>query len=322
MNLKKILKTKLPYLFEVYCFIVMKLQIFKGKRLLKKDPERFVSELYEKGLHKKPDLAEPKTFNEKLNWLKLHWFDERALAAADKYEVRSFVEEKGLGHLLNEHYGAWENPADIDFDALPDRFVLKASHDSGHVIVVTDKSKLNKKLALFKMRWWLKNQYCFVSGEWPYFTHKPCIVCDRFLEDKQNDDLFDYKFFCFNGEPQYVFFCSDRKKKVKADFYDMDWNKMPFRWHYPNSDKIAARPQCFEEMKEYARTLSQDFHFVRVDFYEVDGTVYFGELTFFHGGGRGEFNPDEIDLQFGEQIRLPEKKDPWGYVFEQMGKKK
>lgn len=322
MNLKKILKTKLPYLFEIYCFFVMKWQSFCGKRMLQKDPERFVGDLYEKGLHKKADLENPKTFNEKLNWLKINWFDDRALSAADKFEVRQFVESKGLGHLLNELYGVWEDPADIDFDALPDHFVLKSSHDSGHLILVKDKAQLNKKLALFKMRWWLKNEYCFISGEWPYFTNKPYIVCERFLEDSRNDDLYDYKFFCFNGEPEYVFFCSDRKNSVKADFYDMDWKKQDFRWHYPNADMVAPRPQNFEKMKEYARTLAKDFPFVRVDFYEVDGKVYFGELTFFHGGGRGEFNPDETDTVFGEKITLPEKKDPWGYVFEQRGKKK
>ncbi|MBQ3086819.1 MAG: glycosyl transferase [Clostridia bacterium] len=322
MGLKKALKQRFPYLFEIYCFLIMRLQIIRGKRMLRRSPQMFAEQLYENAFGKKADLQEPKTFNEKLNWLKINWFDERGFLCANKYEVRKFVEEKGLGFLLNELYGYWEDVRAIDFSALPERYVLKSTHDSGHLMPVTDPSKLNERIARFRMKWWTSNDYCFIAGEWPYFTKKPGIVCERFIEDRTHGELYDYKFFCFNGEPQYVFFCSDRKNKVKADFYDMQWQKMPFRWHYENSDKTVEKPACFEEMKQYARTLSEDFPFVRVDFYEVDGKVYFGELTFFHGGGTGEFHPDEIDRLFGDKICLPQKNDPWKIVFERMEDKK
>lgn len=287
----------------------------RAKRRLLRNPQEYIRFLFRKHMGCEPNLENPQTLNEKLNWLKINWYDPKAPICSDKYLVRQYVEEKGLGHLLNELYAVWDNPDDIDLNALPEKFIMKTTHDSGRVAICTDKANFNLKAAQEMFRTSMKYDYCFISGEWPYHTKHPRIVCEKLLEDKKHGEIYDYKFYCFNGEPYCIFFGSDRKNHVKADYYDLDWNLMPFHWRYETSGKLHDRPECLKEMVEYARILAQGFPFVRVDFYEVEGKVIFGELTFFHGGGFGHYEPEEMDLKMGQMVKLPETKaDPWDVI--------
>lgn len=312
------IKKYFPSLYVKYEERVFKMTYRYHQKLLKKSPETLIKHVFIKNFNKEINLESPRTFNEKLNWLKLNWYDERARMCSDKYLVRDYVRKKGLGHLLNPLCGkeVYKNPDQIDLSELPERFILKATHDSGHNIICTDKNKINMKLAKKKMKWWLKIDYSVMSGEWAYKNNNPRIICEEYLEDKEKGELLDYKFFCFNGRPEMIFLASDRKNHAKSDFYDLNWNKLPFRWIYEPSGKIFKKPEMLQEMIKYAAILSEGFPFVRVDFYEIKGQVYFGELTFFHGGGCGWFKPESVDLELGEKIILPLKQNPWDKIRE------
>ena len=316
MGLGGVIKHISPALYKKIVAVLDHKRYLRNKRwAMGGHPEYIIRDMYKNVFGREPDLDAPITFNEKLQWLKLYWYDERATICSNKHLVRSYVEQKGLGDLLIPQYGVYNSPKEIDFTSLPDKFVLKPSHDSGHVILCTDKTAFDQIGAVKKLEKWLNVDYEFMSGEWPYSGLK-YIVCEKFLEDKKAGELLDYKFFCFSGEPYLCFFCSDRKNHVKSDFYDMNWVKQDFRWYYEPSGRVFEKPETFELMKKYAQILSEGFPFVRVDFYEVEGKVYFGELTFFHGGGLGWFKPDEIDRQLGEQLILPQKSNPlpWDIV--------
>lgn len=272
---------------------------------------------FEKWLHYTPDFENPQSFNEKMNWLKLYYYDENIAECCDKNRVRDYVKNKGLEDLLIPQIGVFKTAEEIDFEKLPDKFVLKPSHDSGHTIICNDKNNLNIKDACKRLDHWLKTDYVWSAFEWCYHNDNPVIVCETLLEDNNVDEIYDYKFFCFNGEPQYIFFVSDRKHHAKSDFYDMNWKRQTdFRWMYEPSGIDHPMPVNFEKMKEYARILSKDFPFVRVDFYEVNGKVYFGEMTFFHGGGYGWFEPREYDYKLGHMLNLPSKSEvnPWTII--------
>lgn len=281
--------------------------------LASRSPEMLVKYTFQSIVKRDLNLDEPKTFHEKINWLKLYWYDERAILCSDKYLMRQYVEEKGLGFLLDELYCVLDSADQIRPENLPDApFVLKATHDSGHIVFCRDKEQMDWGLIRRQFAWRLKIDYCYMSGEWPYHTDQARIVCEEFLEDHKNGELLDYKLFCFNGIPRLCFLASDRKHHAKADFYDMEWNKLPFRWLYEPSGKLFPKPDRFEDMKRYAQILAEGFPFVRVDFYEVDGKPYLGEMTFFHGGGCGWFEPDEVDYQLGAMLNLPPKMHvPW-----------
>lgn len=318
-KIKSIIREKFPFFADRITEYKAK-KIYKNQvKLVQDSPEKLVKYVFDSTVPEKfnhgLDLENPKTFHEKLNWLKLNWYNQDATTCSDKYLVRKFVEDKGLGHMLNELYAVYDSPDEIDFDALPDKFVMKTTHDSAHVILCTDKKKLNEKLIRKQLKWWMDIDYCYMSGEWVYHTEKPRIVCERFLEDKDLGELVDYKFFCFNGKPDVCFFASDRKNHVKADFYSLDWKRLPFKWMYETSNKDFPKPECLEEMIEASKILAEGFPFVRVDFYQANGKVYFGEMTFFHGGGMGWFEPENYDIEFGNKIHLPtEKAEPWRHI--------
>jgi len=316
------LKKALKPLHGVYVELMNdKLYRQNRKLALSGHPEEIVRRMYFNAFGKMPDLDNPKTFNEKLQWLKLYWYDERARICASKHLVRDYVAEKGLADTLIEQYGVYKTADEIDFEALPNQFVLKPSHDSGHIIICKDKQSFDRKKAVSDLNKWMKTDYEFMSGEWQYHGER-VIVCEKYMEDKKAGELLDYKFFCFSGKPELCFFCSDRRNHVKSDFYDMDWNLQPFRWLYEPSGKVFPKPENFEMMKKYAEILSEGFPEVRVDFYEIEGKIYFGELTFFHGGGLGWFKPEQIDYDLGEKIILPEKASPtpWERIIEDFKK--
>lgn len=258
---------------------------------------------------KKLNLNNPKTFNEKLQWLKLYSRDPLYTTLVDKYAVKEYV-----ANVIGEDYiiptiGVYEKFDDIDFSNLPDKFVIKCTHDSGGVVVCKDKSKLDVAIAREKISKCLKRNFYYIGREWPYKNVKPRIIIEEFMEDGKNEDLNDYKFMCFNGKVKCSFVCSDRRSKdgLKVTFFDLDWNKMPFQRHYPTSKKEIPKPVNYDKMIQLSEKLAKDLPFARVDFYEVNGKVYFGEITFFPGNGTEEFTPEEWDYTMGSWINLPGK---------------
>lgn len=256
---------------------------------------------------KKLNLNNPKTFNEKLQWLKLYSRDPLYTTLVDKYAVKEYV-----ANVIGEDYiiptiGVYEKFDDIDFSTLPDKFVIKCTHDSGGVVVCKDKSKLDVAIAREKISKCLKRNFYYIGREWPYKNVKPRIIIEEFMEDDKNEDLNDYKFMCFNGKVKCSFVCSDRRSKdgLKVTFFDLDWNKMPFQRHYPTSKKEIPKPVNYDKMIQLSEKLAKDLPFARVDFYEVNGKVYFGEITFFPGNGTEEFTPEEWDYTMGSWINLP-----------------
>lgn len=267
----------------------------------------FLKKIYKAKFGKALNLENPKTFNEKLQWLKLYDRNPAYTMMVDKYEVRKYIAEKLGEEYLIPLLGVWDNPDEIDFDALPDQFVLKCNHNSGlGMCICTDKSKLNIKKVKKDLRKGLKQDYYITGREWPYKNVKPRIVAEEFISDA-NGELNDYKLMCFNGKVKCSFVCSDRYtgKGLHVTFFDRDWNLMPFERSYPSVKDGIPKPTQYEKMVELAQVLAKEIPFVRVDFYEVDGKIYFGEMTFYPGGGCEAFQPEKWDEELGNWISLP-----------------
>ena len=254
---------------------------------------------------RKPNLDNPQRFSEKLVWYKLNGKIPLMEKVANKYTVREYILEAGYPELLNELIGVYTDANDIDFDQLPERFVLKGSHGSGMNIIVKDKSKLNIPHTRLMLKSWLNQDIYWSGREWVYKDMPRHIVVEKYLDDGDGD-LRDYKFYCFNGEPRVMQLEIGRGSDGNVrNFYDMDWNLMPFGKTIPHSPEvIVERPSKFEEMKEIARVLSKPFQYVRVDFYLVKDKIYFGELTFFPAGGVADFIPDSYDKIIGDLWEL------------------
>lgn len=266
----------------------------------------YLSILFRHRLGYNMDWDNPKTFNQKLQWLKLNDRRPEYTRMVDKYEAKKYVAD-----IIGEEYviptiGVWNTVDEIDFDALPMQFVLKCTHDSGGIVVCKDKSRLDIAEAKKKLKKGLKTNFYWQSREYPYRGVKPRIIGEKYMEDNSGE-LRDYKFFCFDGEPKFMFVASDRMKAddTKFDFFDMDYNHLPFTNGHPNAAIPPKKPETFEQMKLLAAKLSQGIPHVRVDFYDVEGHVYFGEMTFFHWSGMTPFEPDEWDYKFGECLKLP-----------------
>ena len=257
------------------------------------------------------DLSCPKTFNEKIQWLKLHNTSEECTRSVDKYEVRSLIAEKIGEEYLIPMLGCWDSFDDIDFTNLPKQFVLKCTHDSGSVVICRDKETFDIKAAKVKLEKAMKHNFFWTGREYPYKNVKPRIICEQLMKDNKTDDLVDYKFFCFNGEPKVLFYASERftsKDKVaKFDFYDMDLHHMPIKsvGHDNSTIPPSVSIENFSKMKELCCILSKGYPHVRVDFYVINDKIYFGELTFHHDGGFVQLEPDEWNITFGEWIKLP-----------------
>ncbi len=272
--------------------------------------EEFLKKQYRVCFGKELNLENPVTFNEKLQWLKLYNRKPIYTTMVDKVDVKKYVAD-----IIGEQYiiptlGVWDHFDDIDFDKLPDQFVLKCSHDSGGLVIVKDKSKLDKKAAKAKIEKCLKRNYYWIGREWAYKNVKPRILAEKYMENNSTKDLRDYKIFCFDGVAKALFIATDRQAanvEVKFDFYDMDFNHLDVRNGHSNSDVELKKPEKFDEMISLANKLSQNIPHVRVDFYEVNGKVYFGELTFCHFSGMTPFDPEAWDVTFGSWIKLPEK---------------
>lgn len=273
--------------------------------------KQYLQLLYRLRMKKRLNLESPQTYNEKLQWLKLHDRKPEYTQMVDKYEVRAFVKEQlGEEYLIPLVGGPWRSFDQIDFDMLPEQFVLKVTHDSGGVIVCKDKKKFDYFAARKKLGKALKHNYYHRTREWPYKNVVPQIIAEQYMEDSTSQELRDYKFFCFDGTPKALFIATERQTagvETKFDFFDMKYNHLEIRNGHPNAEILPDKPQQFEQMQELARKLSKGIPHVRVDFYEVDGRIYFGEITFYHWSGMIPFEPKEWDKTFGEWITLPKE---------------
>ncbi len=253
------------------------------------------------------DLDNPKTFNEKLQWLKLYDHNPLYTKMVDKYEAKKYVAD-----IIGEEYiiptlGIWNHFDDIDFKKLPDQFVLKCTHDSGSIAICKDKSTFDKQTAKEKLERGLRYNYYYAGGfEWPYKNVKPRIIAEKYMEDGVTKEITDYKMMCFNGKVECSFTCTDRNtdRGLHVTFYDKAWNIMPFERHYPRDKVAIPKPINYEKMVNLAEKLAESLKFARIDFYEINGNIYFGEITFFPGNGIEEFSPETWDYQLGEWIEL------------------
>lgn len=252
------------------------------------------------------DLKDPQTFTEKLNWLKLHDRNPRYISLVDKWEVMGYVRERIGSRYCVEKYGVWDSFDEIDFSLLPNQFVLKCTHDSGSAFVCKDKSKMDVQTAKQFIEKSLAYNYYWYNREWPYKKIRPRILAEAYLSDAVQNGIADYKFFCFDGKPQFLFIATGRAEgDTRFDFFDMEFNWIPVKQHYQNADVRPQKPECFDEMCCLAEKLSDGLKHVRVDFFQANGLVYFGELTFFHFGGYEKFEPEQYDCKFGRLLKLP-----------------
>ena len=269
-------------------------------------PDRLYIQLnYFAHFHRFANLVKPSTFNEKLNWLKLHDHNPLYTQMADKYAVKALVESAVGSEYLIPTIGVWNSFDEIDFDSLPQSFVLKCTHDSEGIVIIRDKNNMDKKAIKKKITTALKQNYYYIGREWPYKNIKPRIIAEPFFIDDETGELRDYKFLCFNGLPKLLFVASDRgKDQVKFDFFDMRFKHLSIRQKYPNSLITIKKPDRFDEMITVCKKLAEGIPHVRVDLYEMNGKVYFGELTLYHFGGFVPFQPEEWDKRLGEYIIL------------------
>ena len=255
-----------------------------------------------------PDIKHPKSFNEKLQWLKLYDRKSEYTQMVDKAEAKKWVSERIGEEYIIPTIGVWDTVDDIDWSMLPNQFVLKCTHDSGGIVICKDKTILDIEKTKITLNNYLHRRYFSQNREWPYKNVKPRIIAEQYMED-ETGELRDFKFFCFNGEVKALFIASDRTKDIetKFDFFDENFHHLPIKNGHPNAEVTPSKPTCFEEMKGLASILSKGIPHLRVDFYEIRGKVFFGELTFFHWSGFVPFEPKEWDYKFGEWISLPNK---------------
>lgn len=255
-----------------------------------------------------PNLKEPKKFTEKLQWYKLYYRKGLLTACSDKYKVRDYIKSKQLDHILVPIYGVYDCANKINFDSLPSQFVLKTNHGSHTNIICTDKSKLNIEKSRKNLQEWLTTWQGKVGREWSYYDIEPKIICEKYLEKDQNNDLVDYKFFCFSGKVFCLYVIIERflSDGIKLGIYDRNFKKLPYkRSDIRDINKSIGKPKNFEKMIKIAETLSSDFPHVRVDLYNIDGMIFFGELTFYDGSGYEGFIPDKFDYILGKEFILP-----------------
>lgn len=265
-----------------------------------------IAKLYREYSGRDPDLESPRRFSDKLQWLKLHHRDPLQTILADKHAVRAYLASRGFGSLLSRQLACVTDAQAIDFDALPNRFVIKAAHGSGWNLFCPDKSALDRRYARRLMASWLRQDIFWKGREWPYKSMPRRLVAEEYLEDASGS-LTDYKFFCFNGEPRLVQADAGRHTSERVqNFYSLEWQLLPFgKDPPPRPDVQIPQPLSLGRMIAIARDLSLGHPFVRVDLYDLDGRVVFGELTFYPASGLPDFIPDEQDFACGEMLVLP-----------------
>lgn len=262
-------------------------------------------------MHREIELNNPQDINEKINWLKLNGDYERWALLADKFRVREYIEFKGLKDILIPLYGVWDSADKIDFDSLPRSFILKTNGGSGDAVIVKDKNSFDTHGAVSKLNKFLKMPYGVHSGEPHYLFIKPKVIAEKLLKPVESfsTSLIDYKIWCLNGIPSYVFVCYSRsKKQVKVEIYDLDWKHHPeysvFNDHYVDGGGKVPKPKNFDKMLEIASILSEGFKQVRVDLYNIDGRIYFGEMTFTSNGGYMDYYTPSFLEEMGKKIDM------------------
>lgn len=274
------------------------------------DDKKFIEKMFKATMDYPLNLENPKSFNEKLQWLKLYDRNPLYTKLVDKYKVREYISEKIGEDYLIPLLGVWDDPEEIDFDSLPNKFVLKCNHNSGlGMCICTDKSKIDIKKVKNELKRGLAQNYYLNGREWPYKNVSRKIICEKYMTDETGKNLRDYKFYCFDGKPKIVGIYQDRNsdKETTGDFFDMNFEWVDLRFGMPNALNKPQKPQKFQEMIKIAEILSEGMPEVRVDLYISNNKIYFGELTFFDGGGFDKIEPLEWDYKLGSWIKLPKK---------------
>lgn len=274
-------------------------------------PDRIMIKLqYRLKTGRKLNLKNPERYTEKLQWYKLNYRDPLMIKCSDKYLVREYVTYKGLSHILNPLYGSYKNVKNIDFDKFPNSFALKLTNGSGANYFVTDIKKENIPELNKRLNSWMKRKIINYGREWSYYGIESRIIVEKLLERDNNNDLPDYKFFCFNGKVHYLYVMVnyvDDHDEGRCSFFDTKFNKLNYRRsEYKPIKDIIKKPKNFDTMIKYAEILSKDFPHVRVDFYNIDGKIVFGELTFYNASGYTNFEPEDFDYTLGRIFELPE----------------
>ncbi len=306
------LTLRIPFLdryLDKYFINQAKLNFMLDTQLTDEKIRQIAESIFEEKLGYTPDLDNPRSMNEKIFWIKLNYRNPLVTTCCDKFAVKDYVTEKlGEGYIVPT-IASWNNPDDIDWDMLPEKFVMKVNWSSGYNIIVKNKSELNKKEATQKIRFWMEpqqNSY-YQAFNWGYKNMKPVVYAEEYME-QLDGQLYDYKFYCCNGEVKFLFIATDRHKdgKLTYTFFDPEFNRLPFTYGGRKNAEDIQKPVFFEEMIRCAEVLSKPFPFVRVDFYETGNKIFVGEMTFYSGGGILPFNPPEWDYKLGEYIKLPD----------------
>jgi len=268
--------------------------------------EQFIKKKYKKSFGREIDLNNPRTFGEKIQYLKLYNRQSGLSRLVDKYEVRQYVKEKGLEYTLNQLYGVYERVEDLNFNQLPNAFVIKMTHGSNWNIICPDKNKLKWDTERIKLRGWQKENFYFHTREWVYKQIRPRIIVEKYLEGARGagTPLNDYKIYCFNGKPDFIGVDLDRYTDHRRNLYDLDWSLLPWQYNFQNTERIIPKPARLDEMLEIAQKLSQGLILARIDLYAVQDKIIFGEITLSPGSGFCKFYPDEFDLRVGEKIDI------------------
>ncbi len=294
---------------------VRAMRILKMKRLQsawgrKLSDKKYLSAVYKLKTGKKLNLKNPQTFNEKIQWLKIYDHKPEYTTMVDKYAAKQYVSAKiGEEHIIPT-LGVWDHFDDIDFESLPNQFVLKCAHDSGAVCICRDKKTFDIEKARQKINWSQEREYYYMWREWPYKDVPHRIIAEQYMKDKSQPELTDYKFYCFNGEPKFLYVSTGLENHATAaiSFLTLDWQFAPYeRCDYKPFAKLPPKPQNFDRMVEFARKLSAGMDFLRVDLYEINGEVYFSELTFSPGAGFTQFKDESHDLEIGKMLVLTPK---------------
>ncbi len=299
MKIKQIIKSS-NFLYGL-CLKLLYLKDFLGYKIC---PIKLIKKRYRISLNKELEITNPQTLNEKINYINLYRRHKMSSKCADKYEVREYLEQKGYKELLVNLLGVYEKSDEINFEELPDKFVLKATHGSGYNIICKDKSKLDIKDAKKKLDIWLKENFAIRTLEFHYKDIKPRIICEEYIDGFDGELPIDYKVFCFHGEPQFIECCVGRGKNLRMVFYDCNWNKLPYSTSEGHQFVNINKPETLEEMLVVAKNLSEPFDFVRADFFDSEGKLLFGELTFTPAGGKMKSMTPEADKLWGELLKI------------------
>lgn len=304
----KIFGLKLRLKFKDRLFVSRRQLSFQNRDIwTDSDIRKVCEEIFRQKLGYSPDFDNPKSFNEKIFWMKLNYHDPLITVCCDKFRVKDYVKEKIGGGFTVPVLGSWTSAESIDFDSLPDRFVLKVNWSSGYNIIVKNKKTADIQKIKKQIAFWMQpqqNSY-YQAFNWGYKDMHPIVYAEQYIEQIEGQ-LYDYKFYCCDGKVKFLFIATDRfKENVTYDFYDTDFNRMDFKYGgKEHSQHALKKPHFYDDMVKYAEKLSKPFPFVRIDFYETDDRLYVGEMTFYSGGGILPFDPPEWDYRLGEYINI------------------